>query len=437
MPARVTPLAESFQATPYWWEAAPPERCRDESLPKETEVAIVGAGYCGLCCALELAENGVSAALLEAGELGTGASTRNGGMVTGGQKFVVSGATASLPAAMRTRILEDARDSLTALEGRVERYGLDADYQRCGRVILAEILSHYRRLERWGELLRTEARSDVALIPRAQLTDEIGGSRYFGGLLIADYGGLHPAKYHRALRQALRARGGHAFSHAPVVSIERAGAEFRVRTGRGELRARHVLVATNGYTGALVPYFHERVVPVASYIIATEQLPAGLADRLSPRRRMFSDTKRDLYYFRLSPDGTRVVFGSRPGIFNADLETAARSLHRQVCGVWPEINDIKVEFCWTGNVGMSADKVPHMGTHDGIHYALACNGSGVAMMSYLGYQSALKIMGRQNRPCAFDRATFPRPPAYRGTPWFVPLVAGWHRARDAIDRMVG
>jgi gamma-glutamylputrescine oxidase len=429
-------LATSFQERPYWWVDAPPEASVSD-LPPDTEVAIIGGGYCGLCCALELAEHGIGATVLESNELGFGGSTRNGGLATGGQKFVVSGATHGMTPAHRARVLEDAKESLATLEARISKYQLDADYVRCGRVILAHVPSHYRRLERWAELLRSEAGSDVTLIPRADLTAEIGGARYHGGLLIRDYGGLQPAKYHRALRHAARARGVGLHSHAAVSAIDRAAGGFRLKTNRGTLRSRHVFVATNGYTGPLVPYFQQRVIPVASYIIATEPLPDGLADRLSPRRRMFSDTKRDLYYFRLSPDGRRVVFGSRPGVFDTNLTVAARRLHRQLCNVWSELNDVKVEYSWNGNVGMCMDHVPHMGQYEGIHYALACNGSGVAMMSYLGYQAALKIAGRQDRPCAFDSSKFPEPPAYRGIPWFVPLVAAWYRARDAVDQMAG
>jgi gamma-glutamylputrescine oxidase len=434
--ARDSVLAPTFQERPYWWVDAPPETSLHD-LPPEAEVAIVGGGYCGLCCALELAEHGISATVLEANELGFGASTRNGGLATGGQKFVVSGATHGMPPAQRTRILEDAKESLTVLEARINAYRLDADYVRSGRVILAHVPKHYRRLERWAGQLRSEAGSDVALIPRADLPAEIGGSRYHGGLLIRDYGGLQPAKYHRALREAARARGVGLYSHTTVSAIERAGGGFRVKTDRGALQSRHVFVATNGYTGRLVPYFLRRIIPVASYLIATEPLPNGLADRISPKGRMFSDTKRDLYYFRLSPDNLRVVFGSRPGVFDTNLTDAARILHRQMCSVWPELNDVRVEYSWNGLVGMCMDRIPHMGQYEGIHYALGCNGSGVAMMSYLGYQMALKIAGRQSRPCAFDNRSFPEPPAYRGTPWFVPVVAAWYRARDAMDELVG
>ena len=252
--------------------------------------------------------------------------------------------------------------------------------------------------------------------------------------MIEDYGGLHPAKYNRALRNAARQAGVTLASHARVLGCARDGDRFLVRTARGVVRARHVVMGTNGYTDGAVPFLHKRMVPVNAYVVATETLPPGMADTIIPKRRVLSDTQRDLFWMRLTPDGTRLIFGSRPRILETDHKTAARDLHRLICTVWPMMDAVKIEFCWTGFVGMTADHLPHIGVHDGIHYAVGCNGSGVAMMSYLGHQTARKLLGKRNRPCAFDRESFPAPPFYNGKPWFVPVVAGWYRLRDGVDR---
>lgn len=430
-------LSPQFKTTPYWWEAAPPEDASGQALPETVDVAIVGSGYTGLCCALELADAGSKPLILEAGPLGAGASTRSGAMVTGGQKFVVSGAITHLDAARQARILEDAGESLQLVGERVERYNLDADYHRYGRVVLAHVPRHLTRLARWADLLQRHAGSTVSLISAADLPTEVGGKRYHGGLLIEDYGGLHPAKYHRALVDAARARGAIIASHASVKGIEREAGGFRVRTGRGDVLAREVVIGTNGYSGPAVAFLHKRVVPVKAYVVATEPLPPGLADAIIPRRRMLSDTQRDLYWMRLSPDGTRLIFGARPSIFEKDEMAAAHHLHRMMCGVWPVLHTVRIAHCWTGFVGMTADHLPHMGRNQGVHYAVGCNGSGVAMMSYLGDQTARKILGRQNRPCAFDSDTFPAPALYNGKPWFVPIVSGWYRLQDTVARAVG
>ena len=430
-------LSPVFKTTPYWWEAAPPEDASSQPLPDSVDVAIVGSGYTGLCSALELAEGGVSCVVLEAGPLGAGASTRSGAMVTGGQKFVVSGAVRGVDPVQQARILEDAGDSLRMIQERVDKYQLDAEYVRYGRVILAHVPQHVARLAHWAKLLRDHAGSTVSLLSRSELACEVGGRRYHGGLLIEDYGGLHPAKYHRALREAARQKGAVLASHARVLGIAREGASFVVRTARGVVRAQHVVMGTNGYTDGVVPYLQRRdghwLPPMSS---RPEKMPAGMAEALDPPTSGAVGHPARLYWIRLSPDGTRMIFGARPRIFESDERTAARDLHRMVCGVWPELRPVRIEFCWTGFVGMTADHMPHMGVHDGIHYAVGCNGSGVAMMSYLGVQLGRKLLGKQNRPCAFDTDGFPAPPLYNGKPWFIPVVAGWYRLRDGVDRAI-
>lgn len=428
-------LAEDFQASPYWWQAAPPVGRGDADVPDAAEVVIVGSGYTGLCCAIELAEHGVKPLVVDAGPLGGGASTRSGALVTGGQKFIVTGAIDRLDPERQARILEDARASLSMMETRIAHYGLDADYQRCGRILLAAVPAHYDRLARWAELFRTRGRTETTLIPRRDLPSEVAGDRYHGGLLIEDYGALHPAKYHRALREAATARGAVLVPEAPVTGIVRLDRGYLVRTPAGEIRAGEVVVATNGHTGRAVPHLQRRVVPVTAYVIATEPLAPDLVRHLLPRRRTLSDTQRNLYWMRLSPDGTRLIFGTRPTAFEVPPAKAAVAMHAKLRRVWPELADVRVAFAWTGNVGMTADHLPHMGRYEGIHYALGCNGSGVAMMSYLGAQTARKLLGRQNRPCAFDVSDFPAVPLYGGTPWFTPIVTRWYDIRDAVDRL--
>lgn len=435
MPSRSSSaLAPDFKTTPYWWEDAPPETTPSDPVPETADVAIVGSGYCGLSCAIELADAGLDVVVLEAHALGHGASTRSGGMVTGGQKFVVSGAITSHTAEQQARILEDAKSSLDHIEALIARHQLDAGFERNGRLILAETPAHFSRLEGWARALERHAPGTISLVARERLGEEIGGSYYYGGLVVSNYGGLHPARYHRALRDLARRRGVRMLGHTPVERIEQGIAGHVVVTARGRLRAKSVFVATNGYSGDAQPFLKPRVIPAASYIIATEPLPEDLARSLSPRRRMFSDSKRSLCYFRLSPDGTRVVFGTRVTGRAVAERKAAPKMRARMLEIWPQLAPYRISHCWTGNVAMTFDHVPHMGTHEGVHYAVGCNGSGVTMMTYLGHQTALKLLGRQNRPCAFDTDVFPKPPFYSGKPWFVPLVTSYYLARDRLDR---
>lgn len=423
-----------FVVRPFWWEEAPPSDDR-APLPQRVDVAIMGSGYCGLAAGLELARGGASVAILDAYRIGEGASTRNGGLVSGGLK---------LPQAMRAklgaqfgRIIEDAVDSFRYLEGFISREKLDAGYVRTGRLTGAHTPGAYRRLEAGRSELARETGFSVHMVPRSRQREEIGSDLYHGGMVVQESGGLQPALYHRALRQAAERAGASLHGHAEVKRIERKPGGYRLHTPRGMLEATKVIVATNGYTGGVTPYFQRRTIPVTSFVIATEEIPQDLARALSPKGRMFVDTKRILYYYRLSPDGRRVVFGGRASFRDADERTTALRLHGFMCGVWPELKGVRVTHAWKGNVAFTFDMLPRMATYEGMHFAGGCQGSGVTMATYLGHQTALKLLGRQERPCAFDGLPFTTRPLYYGKPWFLPMIGTYYRMRDRIDRLLG
>ena len=251
--------------------------------------------------------------------------------------------------------------------------------------------------------------------------------------MIEAAGGLDPARFHAGLRAAARAAGALLHGHAGVLRLSRGAAGFDLAPARGALRAGEVVVATNGYTGPLTPDLQRRVVPVSSYIVATEELALELTHRLSPRGRMFVDGNRLLAYFRLSPDRRRVLFGGRVRLRDIDERRSAQGLYRRMVAVWPELAGCRIDHSWKGAVAFTFDRLPHMGILAGAHFAMGCNGSGVAMASYLGHQLALKLLGRTNRPCPFDGLDFPTRPLYYGRPWFLPAVGAWYRWRDALD----
>ncbi|MBV8835764.1 MAG: FAD-binding oxidoreductase [Alphaproteobacteria bacterium] len=428
-----TIFTDDFQVKPYWWEAAPPEDARD-ALPEAVDAAIVGSGYCGLIAAIELARGGLRVAVLDAGPLGFGASTRSGGMVSSGQKLVITGAYKIFGEGNAERVFAESKASFDFITSFIAREGLDADYQHCGRFFGAYVGRDYATLAHHAALLTARTGVTTRLIPAAEQRSEIGSDFFHGGMVVDDYGGLHPAKYNRALRNLARQAGVSLHSHARVLGTAPDAAGHVVTTERGRLKAREVVIATNGYTDRAVPFLRRRIIPVASYIVATEELPQAVMDEIMPKRRMMSDTRRELDYFRPSPDGRRLLFGCRPSFRDKDERTIAQGSYRRICQIFPQLSGYRLSHVWKGFVGMTFDKVPHMGTHEGVHYAMGCNGNGVAIASYLGHQTALKILGRQNRPCIFDARPFPTNPFYTGVPWMVPLASIYYHARDALAR---
>jgi glycine/D-amino acid oxidase-like deaminating enzyme len=272
------------------------------------------------------------------------------------------------------------------------------------------------------------------VVSRDGVAAEIATERYFGGMLLHRAGSVHPGKYTRSLARAAAQHGAMLASGAEMLDYRRdSDGAFYVRTSRGEVRARQLMIATNGYTGAATPWQQRRVVPVASYMIATEELGEARVRTLLPKLRVYGDTKKVLYYFRPSPDHRRILFGGRASFVDADVLRAGATLHRFLTDLMPALRGTRVSHAWKGNVAFGFDMMPHVGTQDGVHYALACNGSGMVTMTHLGRVAAQRMMGSANRESGFARLPFPTMPLYTGTPWFLPLVGMGYQLRDRLD----
>jgi glycine/D-amino acid oxidase-like deaminating enzyme len=431
-------LAPGFKPTPYWWEAYKPVTGDLVDVPREARVAIVGSGYAGLSTALELSKCGIDAVVFERGALGEGASTRNGGAVSGGINVgkSFSGKLAEVDPERAGRMLSDAFDAFALVERLIAEETIDCHWQKRGRFVGAWTRAHFNYQESRLKSLNENAQSDAYMVPRERQKDEIASDYYYGGMVVERSASLHPALYYKGLLNACRRAGIVICAEAAVDGIGRSGNGWWVSTSRGEIAAGDVVIATNGYTGPLTPRLKRRVVPIASHIVATEELSDDLARSLIPNGRTLSDTKRVLCYYRMSPDGKRMVFGGRARFTQADPLLCARVLHGYMTDRFPQLRGVRITHGWTGNTAFTLDALPHMGEDEGLHYALGCNGSGIAMMTYLGYQTARKIARVVNYACAFDRPEFPDHPLYSGNPWFLPLVGGYYRLRDRLDRML-
>ena len=427
-----------FTPTPYWWEAYRPEIGELADVPRETRVAIVGAGYAGLSAALELVRSGIDAVVLEAHELGFGASTRNGGAVSGGVNVGKSftGKTFEVERDQAERMLSDASDAFALIDRLISEEKIDCFWEKPGRFVGAWTRQHFQWQTKRLALLNEVAQSGASVVPRERQREEIASDYYFGGMVVQRSGKLHPALYYKGLLDACRRRGVTICGKATVTGMDRLGGGWQVKTARGTVAAGDVVIATNGYTGSLTPALRRRVVPIASHIIATEELPSDLARSLIPKSRTLSDTKRVLCYYRMSPDGRRMVFGGRARFTQVDATVSAPILYRYMTDRFPQLRGARITHAWTGNVAFTLDALPHIGQRDGLYFCLGCNGSGIAMMTYLGWQAARKIAGFANYACSFDRAKFPDHPLYSGNTWFLPVVGGWYRLRDSLDRLV-
>ncbi|MCR9256957.1 MAG: FAD-binding oxidoreductase [Alphaproteobacteria bacterium] len=430
-------IRESVKLAPFWWEAAEPDPISAEDPPESADVVIIGGGYTGLNAALELARAGVDALVLDADRIGFGASTRSGGMVSGGVNLGNKGK--SLPESQARAMMEEAKESYRNWEAIIERERIDCDYQKTGRFVGAHCRKAYGGLQARIDTLNAQSPGSAWLVPEAEMRNEIHSDHYRGGFTTTVSGGVHPARYHQGLAKATRAAGAATRDGIRVTGVSGKRGAFTVHTERGDIKATEVLAATNGYTGGATPALQRRVIPVASHIIATEELGEDVVKDCFPTLRMTGDTNRLLNYYRPSPCRKRIIFGGRAS-FRAgiQMEECAAILYRRMTSIFPQVMGCQLTHAWTGNVGFTFDFTPHLGEREGIHYALGCNGSGVVMMSHLGRQVARKIIGGNNTPSAFDSAAlghaFTTRPLYYGTPWFLPSIGRWYALRDWLDR---
>ncbi len=428
---------QEFKAKPFWWEAYTPVALEPIDLPAKTDCVIIGAGYAGLNAALEFAKAGHDCLVLDAAEPGFGGSTRNGGQVSGGVNVGKRILNPALTEAEAAPLLHDAADAFTHIEDVITANKIDCHWAKNGYFLGAWSQSHYDAMAKKINQLNAEAQSGSYLVSKAQQFTEIGSDYYHGGMVVQRAAHLHPALYFKGLLELAKAAGVRIASTTAVEKLTEEAGSWRVSTPRGDVLCKDVLVATNGYTGNVTPQLQRRVVPVGSYIIATEELSPEVVKSILPKNRSMADTRRVLTYYRLSPDRKRLIFGGRAKFGFTDPVTTAPLLHQFMLDRFPQMEGTKITHAWTGNVAFTMDELPHMGKFENLHYALGCNGSGIAMMSYLGRETARKVMRRTNRINAYDQPNFPTHWAYRGNPWFLPVVGAAFRTMDWWDRRKG
>jgi glycine/D-amino acid oxidase-like deaminating enzyme len=423
-------FADNFKLEPYWWDEVPRPAIDAAPLPATVDVAIVGSGYTGLHAALQTARGERHTVVFDGEDAGWGCSTRNGGQISTSIKPSYDVLARRHGPQRAFDILKEGQNSLAWIGEFVAAERIDCDFAAVGRFHAAHNAAQFAALAHRVAHQPKGLAVDAQVVPRAEQRNELGSDAYWGGVVYTRHCSVDPARYHRGLLERALAAGAQVVPRCRVTRIEKDGNGFRVVTARGTTRARDVVVATNGYTGALTPWLQRRVIPIGSYMIATEPLPAGLMARLIPKNRIVSDTRKVVYYYRASPDRQRILFGGRVSQNETDPRVSAPLLHRDMVQIFPELAPTRVTHSWCGFVAYTFDELMHVGKHDGIHYAMGYCGAGVGTASYFGMRIGQQVLGLPAGRTALDGLAFQTRPFYTGKPWFLGASIRYYRWRD-------
>lgn len=423
-------FSPEFESRSYWLDICEQIEVLKHELPAEADVVIIGAGYTGLNAALQTAKEGLSTLVVDAGAAGAGCSMRNGGQVSTSVKPGYETLKRRYGEAVAVALFQEGQASLDYLKQLVSDEGLDCELREVGRFHGAHLPKLYVKLANECEVPHKVLKTDAYMVPKSEMASELGTDAYHGGIVYPHHCSINVGKYHPALLARVLAANALVIDNCPALSIERANNGFLVATATGRVRTAKVIVATNGYSGPLSPYHQRRIIPIGSYVIATEEIAPGLIDRLFPTERIISDTRKLVYYYRLSPDRRRVVFGGRVSLRETDTQKSAVKLHRSMTELFPELAHVRISHSWYGFVGYTFDTLAHCGEDRGLYYAMGYCGSGVGMASYLGMRMGLKAAGREKTRSAFERIPFPTRPLYQGNPWFLAPSVLVYRLRD-------
>ena len=429
-PALFTP---DSKLAPYWWDRMPRLTIDEAPLPATADVVVVGSGYTGLHAALQTARGGRHTVIVDAEDAGWGCSTRNGGQISTSVKPGFDKLAQRHGPQRAHDIIKEGQRSLAWIGEFIATENIDCDFDVVGRFHAAHNAVQFTKLVRGVAQQRPGLEVQTEIVERGAQHAELGTDAYWGGVIYRQHASVDPARYHQGLLDRVLRAGAVVVPRCPVTTIAKNGDQFRVLTPRGIIAARNVVVATNGYTGPLTPWLQRRVIPIGSYMIATEPLPETQMARLMPKNRIVSDTRKVVFYYRASPDRRRILFGGRVSHDETNPAISGPKLHADMVKIFPELADARISHSWCGFVAYTFDELMHIGKHEGVHFAMGYCGSGVGMASYLGMRLGLQVLGRAEGQTAFDNLPFATRPFYTGRPWFLAPSIRYFRWRDGLN----
>ena len=428
-------------ATDSYYAATAPQAPGFPSLDGrvDCDIAVVGAGLAGLSAAIELADLGFDVVLLDARQVGSGASGRNGGQALAGLACEQSVIEAQLGATDARAVWDMTLEAIELIHARRERFGIDCEWQ-AGYLSLAVNGRKGRELAQWHAHMQRHYGYEATAIAPGEVSRWIASPRFHSGLHDPRSGHLHPLKYCIGLAHAAAGLGVRIFENSAVTALTH-GATARLGTAHGEVRARHVLLAGNVYLNGIAPPLARRIMPVGTYIVASERLDPALARSLVPSRSAVCDTNFVLDYFRPTADD-RMLYGGRVSYSTVTPAHLAANMKSRMVQTFPQLAGAKVEYTWGGFVDISMNRAPDFGRladiggppqATNVYYLQGFSGHGLALTGLAGRLVAEAIGGDAKRFDTFARIRHRPFPGGRllRTPALV-LGMAYYRLRDML-----
>lgn len=408
----------SLKTTPLWWESSLPVPLADAGLPERVDVAVIGGGFAGLTAALELARAGTRVALIEKHWPGYGACSRNLGLVVERVDGTTTGELdTELHGVPRHELIAEGQRAYDFVLDLIEREQIECGLRDRGKLVLATTKSAYDTMAAYLERHhKAFGPYDVYMIPGTELQKEIGGeasTHYFGAKVLPGHHDVNPGQLTAGLVNALTETEATILSNTECLSIERLqDNRFRLTTSKGETLADQIIVSTQGYSGAASGALRRQIFPFLAHVVATEPLGADLMAELLPTLRSAVDTRQMFYNFRPCDREKRLLLASNYLRTSSDRVQAERIL-KTYQRLFPQLKGIEAEYCWHGNLALSADSLPHIGADHGMHY---CATGSFSMALYLGSKMAQKILGLDDAKSVLDGIPLRNFPLYNGRP---------------------